>query len=358
MKIIEVEIPGNSYSVLTGENTLTRITEYTSQRKIFYVIDTNVLKLHREYLVKNIPGISDDNTFVLNASEKNKSLDTVQEIYKLLLDSGAGRDAVLCGIGGGITGDITGFAAATFMRGISYIQVPTTLLAAVDSSTGGKTGVNFNGIKNIIGAFYQPEVVISDNRFFSTLSDKEILCGLGEIVKYAFLAGGEYYEKLGTNSDRIFNPDNEILDYFIAESVLYKARVVAEDEKEAGLRKVLNLGHTYGHGLETALNFEIKHGEAVIAGIVCALHLAKDSGIMENDIFTASIEYLKPFTDKITFNIPSTEAMITVMKRDKKNRDGKIKFVLPAAPGEIALDVEADIEQVEKSIINGLAIFE
>jgi len=361
MRAINVEIPGFEYNVITGIGALNSLNGFMEQNynlnKILFVIDNNVLKLHREYLLANLPGINDTNFLGIDVSENLKSLDTVQKIYSKLIAMGAGRDAVLVGVGGGITGDITGFAAASFMRGIDYVQIPTTLLAAVDSSVGGKTGVNFNGIKNIIGAFYQPEIVVADHTFFNSLPIDELVCGLGEIVKYGFLAGGEYYKRLSDEYINILALKDESLEYFIEESVSYKSNIVAEDEKEAGLRKILNLGHTFAHGLETALDFKLKHGQAVICGISCALELSGELGIINSSDYNNSKLFLSNFREYINLEFPDIDTMLEVMSRDKKNREGKIKFVLPVKPGEVALDVEANNSQIVSAINKGMEIF-
>ena len=361
MRTIRVEVPGAAYDVYSRYNSLASLQKYISEafsaKKVLFVIDENVMRLHREYLLETIDVLSAENHLVIEISEKKKSIDTVELIYEKLISVNAGRDAVLVGIGGGITGDITGFAAATFMRGISYIQVPTTLLSIVDSSVGGKTGVNFGSIKNIVGAFYQPEAVFADFKFLSTLEEDELVCGLGEIVKYAFLTGDEYYSKLKNDYRALLQLNDTVLDYFIAESVRYKADVVARDEKETGLRKVLNLGHTFAHGLETSLNFEIKHGQAVIAGISCALELSRLLNLISEEEYTSSTDFIKEFASLIHFRQPDLNIMLNVMSRDKKNRNGKIKFVLPVSPGEVVLDVEAEKNNVIEAIFRGIEPF-
>lgn len=361
MRTIWVNVPGAVYHVISGQSALNALQEFISEkltdRKVLFVIDENVMCLHRELLLSEIQSISDENYLVIEVSEQKKSVETVERIIDKLISVNAGRDAALVGIGGGITGDITGFAAASYMRGISYIQVPTTLLSIVDSSVGGKTGVNFGGIKNIVGAFYQPEAVFADYRFLATLSNPELVCGLGEIVKYAFLAGDEYYSRFVNSYNSILILDENVLDYFITESVTYKAAVVSQDEKEAGLRKVLNLGHTFAHGLETSLNFEIKHGQAVIVGISCAVELSKMLSLIAREDYEISVNLIREFSEIIRFGKPDIDKMLNVMSRDKKNREGKIKFVLPVRPGEVVLDVEADQNEVVEAITRGIKPF-
>jgi 3-dehydroquinate synthase len=254
-------------------------------------------------------------------------------------------------------GDVAGFISATYMRGVQCVQVPTTLLAAVDSSVGGKTGINFHDTKNIIGAFYQPKLVLIDTRFLSTLSDEEILCGVGEIVKYAFITDDDMFNYVDNNLSKILNLDADTLNYVIHESIRFKGDVVQTDEKESGLRKILNLGHTFAHAFEVQQKHRIKHGQAVIVGIACALYLSNAIGIMNDEEFEKSINLIKSFADNIKldkFDIADFEA---IMIRDKKNKEGKIKFVLLKSVGELLVDVESDWKNVEAAIQNGTNLF-
>jgi 3-dehydroquinate synthase len=260
-------------------------------------------------------------------------------------------------IGGGITGDVAGFAASTYMRGIKYVQVPTTLLSAVDSSVGGKTGINFNDTKNIIGSFYQPDLVLIDSNFFKTLHNEEILCGVGELIKYAFITSPKFSKYLINNLENILSLDEKTIVKVISESVRYKGDVVFNDEKERGLRKVLNFGHTFAHAVEVEQNHKVKHGQAVIIGIACALYLSKKVGLINDEQLKNYLRILKPFEKLISVKKYDRNKLYSIMGRDKKNTSGNIKFVLIKDIGQIVLDYEAEKKDVFYAIDNGLALF-
>lgn len=362
MKQVDVAVPGKTYPVLIGKNILRelpkQLTRLKLNKNIFTVIDKKVYQLYRN----EITNLLSDKTqkiskIIIAADEKSKSIETLVNIYTSLLRNKYGRDTVILAIGGGIIGDIAGFAAASFSRGLQYVQVPTTLLAAVDSSVGGKTGVNFGSTKNIIGAFHQPEIVLFDINFMKTLGERELLCGIGEIVKYAFLAGGEYYDYCEKNIDELFGLKEDVIYKLVSESVSYKAAVVAKDERESGLRKVLNLGHTFAHAFEVEQNHKIKHGEAVIVGIVCSLFLSYKLSLMKIEELHKYLRFFNRFLGRIKLKNPDQEKLYSIMQRDKKNRNGVIKFVLAKAPGEIILDVEAEKKDVYFALRNALQLF-
>ena len=222
-------------------------------------------------------------TYTFSANEKNKSLAQTEKIYKFLTDNAFDRNSIIVALGGGITGDIAGYVASTYMRGIRFIQIPTTLLSMVDSSVGGKTGVNFNHKKNMIGTFYQPDFVAIYPEFLSTLPKRELHSGAGEIFKYAFLADIKNYNLLKNNLSKLFSNKLFDIENTIQSCLKIKANVVENDEKEiTGLRKILNLGHTFAHAFEVESNYKLKHGEAVIGGIFCALFLSEILGYIYN----------------------------------------------------------------------------
>ncbi|MCB9207231.1 MAG: 3-dehydroquinate synthase, partial [Ignavibacteriales bacterium] len=268
-----------------------------------------------------------------------------------------GRDSVLVAIGGGIIGDIAGFAASTYMRGIKYIQIPTTLLASVDSSVGGKTGLNFQDTKNVIGSFYQPQMVLIDTDFFNTLPNEERLCGLGEIIKYCFLIDQKFYNYVQKNYDEVLSNNPKVLEKVITESVKFKGGVVEADERESGIRKVLNLGHTFAHAFEVQQNHKIKHGQAVIVGITCALYLSHYLNFVNEKDLDNYLSFLLFFSPQIKLSNVNKKKIFTIMQLDKKNRDNKIKFVLLQNVGEILTDVPASKELVYKAIAKTVSHF-
>lgn len=363
MAKIRVALPNKKYNVLTGSsiigNLYNYIDKYGLNKNLFFVIDKNVNGIYADLLTElfaKYPGkIS---KIVLEASEQKKNLKTVSLIYSALAENNFGRDTLIIGIGGGITGDISGFAASTYMRGIQYLQIPTTLLAAVDSSVGGKTGVNFNKSKNMIGAFYQPELVLIDYNFFSSLPKREINCGVGEILKYAYIASKEFSSYFTENLNNLFLLDEKVVSAVISESILFKSSVVEKDERETGLRKILNFGHTFAHAIETERKHKVKHGEAVLAGIACALFLSKKLKLIELDNLEELLNIIEPLKERIKIEKINSIEVFNLMNADKKNRDGKIKLVLIKDIGKILIDVEADQKDIVDSIEEGVKFFE
>lgn len=348
MKRINIPLPGRSYDVLIGKNALGNITPELKKRKLngrmLVIVDRNVLLKHSEKIRSAFQENAD--YFVLKPGEDSKSVEVLQQIYQFMVKKQYNRHSVVAAVGGGVTGDLAGFAAATYMRGLRFVQVPTTLLAAVDSSVGGKTGINFRGTKNIIGSFHQPSLVVTDLDFMSTLPEQEILCGFGEILKYAFLSGEDFFKRLKRDAGSVFAKDQLVIERLIQESVNIKKSVVLQDEMETGLRKILNLGHTFGHSFESVLNFGIKHGEAVIAGIICALRLSVIRNIMTEQtaepLINFSLQYIR--TRKLK-DVNNARAY-NIMLQDKKNSGGTIKFVLVNKPGKLFIDVPADKSEV------------
>ncbi len=347
MNKINVFLKESSYPIYVGENTFSKIYDLISNlnlyKNILVIIDKNVYEFHNKKIFSAFKSYNiKKNFYLLNSGENIKSYRELNKIYSFLLKNNYGRDSLIIAVGGGVTGDLAGFAAATYMRGIQIIHVPTTLLAMVDSSIGGKTGINFDKKKNMIGSFYQPKFVLIDTNFLFTLPKSEITSGVGEVIKYAYLSDLNFFNFITKELENILLLDKKTLIKTIVGSDKIKAAVVSQDEKETGLRKILNLGHTFAHSFETELNFSIKHGEAVIAGIICALILSNKLGFLSNF-------GLKNFLElPLRVNLPSKfyglnkENLYNIMLHDKKNRNGKIKFVLLSKVGELLLDVEAN----------------
>lgn len=362
MKIIDVKVQNSFYPILIGENILHELPSYIKSLKLhnnfFIVLDRNV-GAHFGDKIKEIFNKTDSRNFFyyLSSKEKSKSHIELKKIYSALLENQFGRDTALIAIGGGITGDLAGFAASTFMRGIQLIHIPTTLTAMVDSSIGGKTGINFNYYKNIIGTFYHPKFVMCDVNFLQTLPEIEMISGLGEVIKYAFITDKDYYKNIESNFNLILNRDLNVLENVIINSLNYKASIVQRDEKESGLRKVLNFGHTFAHAFEAELRHEIKHGEAVTAGVLCALFLSYRKKLIGE-------KYLQEFS-KLPLKLKLNKSFLQCnpqnvyqkMFADKKSRDKQINFVLLRNIGEMILDVKAAQSQVIDSIKYSLKLF-
>ncbi|MFC2083491.1 3-dehydroquinate synthase [Bacteroidota bacterium] len=363
MKKINIPLSHKPYNVFIGENIfpnlLERIKKQNLKGNLFFIIDKKVYSLYKNQIT-NLFDSSDERIYhiILRADEASKSFTSLQKIFRKMLSLKLGRDSVIITLGGGIIGDIAGFAASNFMRGVSYVQVPTTLLSAVDSSVGGKTGINFYDTKNVIGSFYQPEFVMIDTSFFDTLPEEELLCGIGEIVKYAFLSNKKFFGDVKNNIDNIYFRERKTLNRIISESVKLKSGVVIQDEREKDLRKILNLGHTFAHAFEVEQNYKIKHGHAVIVGISCALYLSKRLGILADEKLKYCLTLLRKFEGQIKIKAVDKRKVYSIMFRDKKNRDGKIKFVLLKDVGEIIVDVQASKDDIYYSLSEGIKLFQ
>ncbi len=352
---IKVSLKNNPYKILIGNSifsSLKNFLEYDT-KNVLAVIDENVFQYFNNEIKNTLSKISHQyKIYLLKPGERSKSYTELQKIHSFLLSNNFGRDSLIIAIGGGVTGDLAGFAASTFMRGVKLVHTPTTLLADVDSSIGGKTGINFNHKKNMIGTFYQPNLVLIDTEFLKALPNAEIKSGIGEIIKYAYLSDKYFFYYLLKNLGRIYKNDSEVLNEVIYKSVAIKASVVSQDEKESGLRKILNLGHTFAHAFESELNFKVKHGEAVIAGIISSLFLSNKLKLINEKQLNSFLELTAKIHLPKKFQTVDKENLFKIMKSDKKNRNGKIKFVLVSDIGEILIDVESEKKDVFYAIEN------
>jgi 3-dehydroquinate synthase len=362
MNNVFVDLKENSYDVIIKKNSFSSLNKELKERNLYgnilIVVDKSVNKTHStkiEKFVKSHKGKIEK--LILDINESKKSFETLNKIYDKLIKKNFGRDSLLIAVGGGIIGDVCGYASATYSRGIQFVQVPTTLLAAVDSSVGGKTGINFGSVKNIVGAFYQPKLVLIDFNFFTSLKEREILCGLGEVIKYAFLSNNEFFLFVQANIKKLLKSSSAQINKAVYESVLFKAGVVASDEKESGLRKILNFGHTFAHAVEIEKKHQILHGEAVIIGMVAALYLSNEKGLLKESLLLTYLQLFDEVKDKIKIKGLDKKKIINAMKKDKKNRDGKIKFVLIKEIGNLILDVEADNKQINNALNNAIKFF-
>ncbi len=268
-------------------------------------------------------------TILLPQGERHKTLSQVERIYDRLVQNRFERGSVLVALGGGVVGDMAGFAAATFLRGIPYIQVPTTVVAQVDASIGGKTGVDHPLGKNLIGAFHQPRMVCADPDVLVTLTRREYIAGLAEIVKYGAMADAEFFEELEANADGLRMRDAEILESCIKKSAAIKARIVSSDERESGLRKILNYGHTLGHAIETLTGYQTyKHGEAVAIGMAMAARLSHTVGLLSSEEVARQARLLARLGLPTQCSGFTPDRLVDVMARDKKVVEGEIFFVL------------------------------
>ena len=284
---LKVKTKVENYSIIIGSNLINKLNPLLKKNSIVFnqcllVIDKNVpIKLISK-ITKSLKN-KKISYFRFGASEKNKNISFVNEILKILLNKNFSRQDCVITIGGGITGDVGGFAASLYKRGINFVNIPTTLLSQVDSSIGGKTGVNTKEGKNLIGSFYQPKIVISDTEFLKSLPLREIVCGYGEIFKHSLILNKRFFNYLNTYSKKILNLESPFLEKAIYESCKIKKTIVEKDENEKGIRKILNFGHTFAHAYEASLGYskKLNHGEAVILGIVSALKFSLDIKLLK-----------------------------------------------------------------------------
>ncbi len=361
-----IETKSERYPILIGRNLISRLSNLLKKnsitfKKCLFVIDKSI---PRKNLIKMIDSFEniDVHKFEFYANEKNKNQKTVNNILNILLNKNFSRNDCLISIGGGITGDISGFAASLFKRGLKFVNVPTTLLAQVDSSIGGKTGVNTKHGKNLIGSFYQPKIVVSDVEFLNTLPFREIICGYGEILKHSIIANKKFYLFLNRNVDNILKLKSPLIEKSIYESCKIKKLVVEKDEREMGMRKILNFGHTFAHAYEASLNFsrKLNHGEAVILGIKSAFNFSLERKIFKKKEFDQILSHLNksdfPQSLKSYFSLSDVNKIISFMLRDKKNNSDKIKLMLIKKIGGPIVEKEFSQQIIgkflKKSLIN------
>ena len=324
--------------------------------KLCVVTDSNVAPLYLE-AVKNALKEKFDQVyeFVIPAGEQNKTLDNIKKLYEYLILNRFDRKDCLVALGGGVIGDMTGFAAATYLRGIDFVQVPTTLLSQVDSSIGGKTGVDFDSYKNMVGAFHMPRLVYMNLSVLNTLSDEQFSCGMGEILKHGLIKNREYFTWCMDNADKIQERDYETLLYMIKESCKIKRDVVEKDPTEKGDRALLNFGHTLGHAVEKLKNFEMLHGQCVAVGAVAAMKLSAMRGnVLEEDVANSE-KCFEKFGLPVRAEGITAEQILQISKSDKKMEAGKIKFVLLQEVGNAYVDktvTDEELMQASKYILN------
>ncbi len=331
MKELTVDLGARSYPIYVGAGLLDSaevLCKFTG-KQVMIVTNTTVAPLYLERAKALFSG-RDVQTVVLPDGEQYKHLDTLNKIFDALLVARHGRKTTLVALGGGVIGDMTGFAAACYQRGVPFIQIPTTLLSQVDSSVGGKTGVNHALGKNMIGAFHQPEAVLIDTDTLKTLPSREISAGLAEVLKYGFIRDREFLGWLESNMDRLLALDSEKLTYAIMKSCECKAQVVAEDEMEADVRAILNFGHTFGHAIENHEGYgNWLHGEAVAAGMVMALNLSCRQGWISQAEYDWSVSLIRSAGLPVAPPAEMTPAdFIALMAVDKKVLDGSLRLVL------------------------------
>lgn len=354
MEELQVGLGDRSYPIIIDNGCLQRVGEDLLTKNIAkryaVVADDMVADLYGDLVMANlkVAGISAE-LLVFPHGEANKTLQTIGDLAGSLARLGFDRKDALIGLGGGVTGDITGFLAASYMRGIPFVQLPTTLLAQVDSSVGGKTGVDIPEGKNLVGAFYQPKAVYIDTTVLKTLPPEELLGGLGEVIKYGVIRDKEFFHFLRENRLGILNLEPELIKKTVRICCKIKSEVVSEDEREGGVRRILNYGHTIGHAVEGASDYTLIHGLAVSIGMVAAAKLAELNGLLEKDDCRQIIDILESYDMPVV--VPSSLDRARIKKyllTDKKTVGGKVFYVLPTEIGKTVVTDKVTEKQVDE----------
>jgi len=363
---LNVALGARSYDIKIGPGLLAQAgalaLPYLQQKRVFVLTDENVAALHLETLRRGFAsaGVS-MNALALPAGEKTKGWPGLERAVEWLIEQRVERSDIVVAFGGGVIGDLAGFASAVLRRGVDFIQIPTSLLAQVDSSVGGKTGINSVQGKNLIGAFHQPKLVLADTDVLGTLPPREFISGYGEVVKYGLLGDANFFEWLETNGPEMASGNDTSRIHAIRRSCEMKADIVARDEKEHGDRALLNLGHTFGHALEAATGYSdrLLHGEGVAIGCALAFELSMRLGLCSQEdpsrvrAHLGAMGMKKDISD-IDGNLPNADGLLDLMGQDKKVADGKIAFILARGIGEAFVEKKVDMSVVKSVLEDAL----
>ena len=361
---ISIKTSNKNYSIVIGRDLIGKIDKILKVNRLkFYkcliVTDKNIPHKFKKLLYKNIK-TNKLVKIVITASEKNKNYRTIEKIHKVLFENRFNREDCVISFGGGIIGDMVGFASSTFKRGMKFVNIPTTLLAQVDSSIGGKTGVNNKFGKNLIGSFYQPDLVVSDMNILASLPEREIICGYAEILKSSIIDNFNNFLYLDKNLKKILKLKSPFIERSIIKSCNLKKRVVEKDEKEKNYRKVLNLGHTFAHAYESTLGFskKLNHGEAVILGIKNAVEFSFKRKILSKQKFNIILNHInrigmKPKIEKL-FKKRHVSKIMNYMRSDKKNNSNNINLILVKDFGKIIIDFQINPTNLKKYLSSSL----
>lgn len=353
MNTLKVELGDRSYPILIGQGLLGQpdlIRQYVPARDVLIVSNTTVGPLYLEQFASAFAGGRVVET-ILPDGESHKTLATVSRILDVLVGNRFGRDCTVIALGGGVVGDMAGFAAATYQRGVAFVQVPTTLLAQVDSSVGGKTGVNHPGGKNLIGAFHQPNAVIADTATLTTLPVRELRAGLAEVIKYGLICDADFFDWLEAHMDELLASDPAALAHVIHRSCEIKAQIVGRDEREQGDRALLNLGHTFGHAVEAATHYtQWLHGEAIGAGLLMAAAMSHESGLIE----ASQVDRLRLLLERVGLPVKiggvTPEIALEHMRIDKKVQSGRMRLVLLRGIGESFVTADYPEDALQRTL--------
>ncbi|MEM6692770.1 MAG: 3-dehydroquinate synthase [Planctomycetota bacterium] len=356
---VDVELDQRSYPIIVSSGQIDKIAGHV----VAAIPDlTHAVLIHDEAvswlandLAKQLENLDKPvrvSSIDVASGEPSKSIDVFDQILRRMLDEKTDRKSIVIAVGGGVAGDLAGFVAASFARGLRFIQIPTTLLAMVDSSVGGKTGINLPGAKNMVGAFWQPRLVAIDTETMKTLDERSYQSGIAEVIKYGVIEDAEFFAWLEKNAEPIVERDSEAVRHAICVSCQCKANVVRDDEREtSGRRAILNYGHTFAHAIEATAGYgSLLHGEAVAIGMNMAAHLAIDLGLCDASLIDRQIKLIERCQLPTTWTDANATEMLPVMNKDKKVEHGKLKFILPTRVGEVRLVGDVDSSAVEKAI--------
>lgn len=350
MEKLFVDLGENSYDILFSDSFsgLPRaMADINAPKKLLIVTDTNVEKLYADEVKRLLTENGyDAEIYAFEAGEENKNMNSILGICNACIEHKMDRKSMIAALGGGVVGDMAGFAAAIYMRGIDFIQIPTTLLSQSDSSVGGKTGIDFASGKNILGAFHQPKLVYINVETLKTLPKEQFVSGMGEVIKHGIIRDKEFFEYLKSNSGKIKSLDSETLIKMDKINCSIKADVVMQDEKENGLRAILNFGHTIGHAVESAYDFKRTHGECVGTGMTAAGYIAYKRGLIPKNTLSEIEKMLEIYGFKTRVKLPDKAEIFEIMQKDKKKIEGKLKFVLPVKIGEVIQVTDVTQEEI------------
>lgn len=348
MDTLRVNLDEKSYNI-TFHDSFSQLAgvmeEINAPKKLLVVTDSNVAELYLPEVMEILSKEYDVSSFVFSAGEENKNMNTITDICKACMEHKMDRRSMIVALGGGVVGDMAGFAAAIYMRGISFVQVPTTLLSQSDSSVGGKTGIDFCGAKNILGAFLQPKHVYINVSAVKTLPQREIISGLGEVIKHGIIRDKGFYDFLRANVTKIKQLEYSVMESMCKQNCKIKAGVVEQDERENGVRAHLNFGHTIGHAIESASDFRLTHGACVALGMIGAFHIAVGRGYISEKALAGLVELLTQFGFETKTRVDSIQRILEIMRSDKKSQFGTVRFVLPLAVGRV--DIFDDVSDDE-----------
>lgn len=354
MDRIYVDLGDNSYDICFTSDFSSlpdELGKINAPKKLLIVTDSNVAKLYAEEVNSLLISAGYDCAIhSFEAGEENKGMDTILGICRACVENKLDRKSMILALGGGVVGDMAGFAAAIYMRGIRFVQIPTTLLSQSDSSVGGKTGIDFMESKNILGAFHQPKLVYINVDTLNSLPDVQFVSGMGEVIKHGIIRDSEFYDFIKDNADKIKALDTATLIKMTKRNCEIKAEVVEQDERESGLRAILNFGHTIGHAAESALNFTMTHGECVGLGMAAACRIAVGRGMIDEAVATDIEAVMDEYGFKTKAVLPEADVIYSFMQKDKKKAEGKLNFVLPVRIGEVIRTDDVTAEEIYDAV--------